>query len=75
MKTIVKKLEKDLNIYDVWESPNGNVFIKLSDNYSIAIGAIGYHDPVRDYGGLESSNYVKSDDVTPVKKIGKIIFK
>lgn len=30
-------IEKDLEIYDIWESPNGNLFIKISDNYSIGI--------------------------------------
>jgi len=38
-------IEKDLDIYDVWEAPNGNVFIKISNGYSIAIGPKGYHNP------------------------------
>jgi len=30
--------EKDLDIFDVWESPNGNHFIKINNECSIAIG-------------------------------------
>lgn len=55
--------EKNLEVYDVWESPNGNLFIKISDNYSITIGAKGCHEPNKDWGDLSS-----------VKKVGKIIF-
>jgi hypothetical protein len=66
--------EKDLEIYDVWESPNGNLFIKLTDDYSIAIGPKGYHQPLEDANDLKKTQYIKSNDVTPVKKIGKIVF-
>ena len=38
--------EKDLEMYDIWESPNGNLFIKISDSYSIAIGPKGGHEPI-----------------------------
>lgn len=66
-------LEKDLDIYDVWEAPNGNLFIKISDGYSIAIGAVGNHDPSY-WGDLNRSQYVKASDIVPVKKVGKLIF-
>jgi hypothetical protein len=33
----MEKLEKDLEIYDIWESPNGNFFIKISGDYSIGL--------------------------------------
>lgn len=65
-------LEQDLEIYDVWESPNGNMFIKISDNYSIAIGSVGEHEPYR--ADLLCSQYIKSSDKVVVKKVGKIIF-
>ena len=68
-------IEKDLKIYDVWESPNGNLFIKISDNYSIAIGPKGNHEPNIEWGDLIRTQYVKSNNVTPVKKVGKIVFK
>lgn len=64
--------EKDLEIYDVWEAPSGNLFIKLTDNYSIAIGPKGNNLLLAN--DLKSTQYVKSDDVTPVKKVGKLIF-
>ena len=40
-------LEKDLEIYDVWESPSGNLFIKMTEDYSIAIGSKGCHEPTQ----------------------------
>lgn len=64
--------EKDLNIGDVWEAPNGNVFIKVSNNYSIAIGNFG-REPIEDE--LKNSQYVKSNDFVNVKKIGHFIKK
>ena len=67
-------IEKDLDIYDVWESLNGNLFIKVSEDYSIAIGPKGHHRPVKDWGDLDKTQYVKSDDITPVKKVGRIMF-
>lgn len=67
-------LEKDLKIYDVWESPNGNLFIKISDDYSIGIGTKGHHEPNEEYGDLKRTQYVKSDSVTPVKRVGRMVF-
>jgi hypothetical protein len=68
-----KMKEADLKIYDVWKSPNGHLFIKITDDYSIAIGAKGFHDP--NTLDLERTQYAKADDTTPVKKVGKIKFK
>jgi hypothetical protein len=65
-------IESDLEIYDVWEAPNGNIFIKMSQNYSIGIGTKGNHAPLGD--DLHISNYSKSNDITPVKRIGKLCF-
>lgn len=67
-------LEKDLEIYDVWESPNGNLFIKLSEDWSIVIGPKGHHQPNVEWGELNRSQYIKRNDVTPVKKVGKLVF-
>ena len=67
-------LEKDLEIYDIWESPNGNLFIKLSEDWSIAIGPKGHHQPNVEWGELNRSQYIKRNDVTPVKKVGKLKF-
>lgn len=64
--------ETDLDIHDVWESPNGNAFIKMSDDYSMAIGPRGGHSP--NVGDLKRSQYVKANKVTPVKKIGRIVW-
>jgi hypothetical protein len=68
----MSKLEKDLAVYDVWKSVNGNLFIKLTDEHSIAIGSKGHHVP-SEYD-LKQSQYVKKNNVTPVKKVGRIIF-
>ncbi len=67
-------IEKDLEIYDVWESPNGNLFIKISDNYSLSIGTKGNHEPNEEWGELKRTQYVKSNNFTPVKKVGRIVF-
>lgn len=64
--------ENDLEIYDVWKSPNGNIFIKVSCDYSIAIGPKNQHQP-NDHD-INRTQYVKSNNITPVKKIGKLIF-
>lgn len=66
-------LEKDLEIYDVWESPNKNLFIKISDNYSIAIGEKGEHEPLKGYYENQTL-YVKRSETCEVKKVGRIIF-
>lgn len=59
--------EDDLEIHDVWESPNGNRFIKVGGGYSLAL----YSDPNSE--DLKYSQFVKSHN-TRAKKIGKIIF-
>lgn len=61
--------EKDLEIYDVWKAPTGNLFIKLSDNYSIAIGQKGHHDPLKEWDELKHTQYVKSHNFVNVKKL------
>ena len=66
--------EEDLEVYDVYEAPSGNLFIKLSNEYSIAIGAKGKHNPTKVWSELERTQYVKSSNVVPVKKVGRIIF-
>ena len=67
-------LERDLEIYDIWESPNGNLFIKISNDYSIGIGAKGHHEPNEEWGELKRTQYVKSSNITPVKKVGRMVF-
>jgi hypothetical protein len=67
-------IEKDLEIYDIWEAPNGNLFIKTSDEYSIAIGSKGNHVPSIECGELERTQYAKRNDFTPVKKVGRLVF-
>jgi len=66
--------EKDLNIYDVWESPNGNLFLKVSEDYSLALGTKGNHAPSKIWGDLGHTQYVKSSDVFPVVMVGRLIF-
>lgn len=69
---IKKMLEKDLDIYDVWEAPTGNLFIKLTDEYSIAIGPKGIHAPTEEWSDLKRTQFVKANNVTVVKKVGSI---
>jgi len=66
--------EKDLEIYDVYESSNGNLFIKLTEEYSIAIGSKGNHKPYKDWGDLDNTQYVKRNDVAEVEKVGRLVF-
>lgn len=67
-------VEKDLEIYDVWESPNKNLFIKINKDYSLAIGQKEYHQEEFEVEQLKITQYVKSNDITPVKRVGRIIF-
>ena len=67
--------EKDLKIYDVWEAPTGNLFIKISNEYSIAIGPKGNHNPNEEWGELNKTQYVKSHNFCDCKKVGKLKFK
>ena len=73
--TIRKELgilcEKDIEIYDVWESTNGNVFIKVTEKYSLALGPKGQHEP---FSGEVNVPYVKQYDEGRATKIGKIVF-
>lgn len=66
--------EKDLTIYDVWESPNGNLFLKVSDDYSLALGTKGDHAPTKEWGDLNRTQYVSSSIRIPVKRVGRIKF-
>lgn len=67
--------EKDLKVYDVWEAPNGNLFIKVCDEYSLAIGSKENHAPNKTFGDLNKTQYTKRSEIIEVKKIGKIEFK
>ncbi len=67
-------LEKDLDVYDIWQAPNGNLFIKITDDYSIGIGSKGHHEPQGALGELNRTQYVKENNVTPVKKVGRMVF-
>ncbi len=40
----MKTYEKDLKKYDVYETSNGNIFVKISKKKAIAIGPKGFHD-------------------------------
>ena len=64
--------EKDLEIYDVWKSPNGNLFIKMCETHSLAIGAKGHHEP--NENDSNNSQYVKTSNIPNVKKVGRIVF-
>ena len=67
-------VEKDLDIFDVWQSPSDNLFIKVSDNYSLAIGAKGQHAPDNTWGDLSRTQYVKKSDIVTVIKVGRVLF-
>lgn len=64
--------KKELEILDIWKSPNGNLFIKVSHEYSIALGRKKNLEPcVRD---LETSQYVKTNPNVRAKKVGRLVF-
>lgn len=64
--------EVDLDIFDVFKSDNGNLFIKMTNDYSLAIGPKGHHGPY--IGNDFSSSYVTINSVSAVKKVGRIVF-
>ena len=64
--------EKDLEINDIWESVNGNQFIRISEDYSIYIGVPKNREP--DTTDLNTTQYLKRNDISPVKKIGILEF-
>lgn len=66
--------ETELEIYDVFEADSGNLFIKISNDYSIAIGSKGFHDPSNHWYELDVTQYVKINNICNVKKVGKLIF-
>lgn len=66
--------ETELEIYDVYEAVSGNLFIKISNDYSIAIGSKGFHDPSNHLYELDETQYVKISNMPNVKKVGKLIF-
>ena len=66
--------EHDLEIYDLWESSSGNLFLKISDRYSIALGPKGHHDPHPDGHCLKMSQYVEANGISEAKKVGRLIF-
>jgi len=35
-----EKKEKDLNVLDLWKAPSGNLFLKINESYSIALGTL-----------------------------------
>jgi hypothetical protein len=64
-----KFVEADLEVYDLWQAPSGNLFLKVNEEYSIPIGTIGNHGPDEHNPVLRFS---PSNDVTPVKKVGRL---
>lgn len=62
--------EKELDVYTFWEAPNGNTFLKITENYSLALGPINFQDPLPQ--DLRSTQYVAVGDCR-AKKIGKLI--
>ena len=67
-------LEKDFEIFDVLEAPSGNLFIKVSDEYSLAIGSRYSPKPNIEWGELTRSQYVKRSEITPMIKVGRLVF-
>lgn len=66
--------ETTLEIYDVWESLNGNLWIKVSDDYSLAFGAKGSHEPSDHELALKGTPYRKKSKFDNPKKVGRIVF-
>lgn len=66
-------LEKDLAINDIWESVNGNYFLKISDEYSLALGNMDLNKI--ELVDLLGCKLTPANDVSPVEKIGSIKIK
>ena len=68
-------LEKNLKNWDVYEAPNGNIFIKFGNTYAIAIGSLDIKEPEKSHGVLVLPCVLNSSDSLEVKKIGKLKLK
>lgn len=67
-----KLFETDLKPFDVYETPNGNTFLKLSDDRCIAIGK--RNEPFEFEDGDKLHTLPLNKDPLKVKKVGKIVF-
>lgn len=66
-------LEEDLAINDIWESVNGNLFLKISNDYSLALGNIDLNKI--ELVDLLGCKLTPANNVSPVKKIGSVKIK
>ena len=61
------KKEHDLKVLDLWQSSNGNLFLKVNESHSIALGTF---ESFNDIDTDEEFNAIKSNPITTVRKVG-----
>ncbi len=61
--------EKDLDVYDLWQSPNSNLFLKINENESLVLGPYKEHHSDTN-GRLTYFSTVQSNSITEVKHVG-----
>lgn len=64
--------ENEVEIYDVYKTSSGNLFIKLTPEYSIGIGAKEQHTP--NEFDVKMSQFVKVTNIIDVEVVGKLQF-
>lgn len=70
-----KMLEDDLQILDLWQSPNGNLFLKIDSEFSVVLGpaeCLGEVDPREKNEMYPSRRLIPKNNVTPVVKVGRL---
>jgi hypothetical protein len=65
-------IEQELKDLDLWQSPNGNLFLKMNSQFSIALGNINTFHQIGFHNESEKFSIVKSNPIIPVRKVGKL---
>lgn len=69
----MKTLEKDLEVFDVFTSPNGNYFLKVNNEFSLPLykredGSFGPK-----LGEDLKTQFIRKSEICSVVKVGKLI--
>lgn len=67
------KKEFDLKVYDIFQTPYGNLFLKVDHQHSLPLGPYGHHGPSSDTD-LDIP-YMKINAIVDVIKVGELKFK
>ena len=72
MKKNKTRKEHNLKILDLWQSANGNLFLKITPEYSIALGGLNRHERI---GDSDSFPVIKTNPIFDVVKVGRLKIK